>query len=100
MPMMSSRAGWISALLISVMTTAYAAEGELRQDVEYGRAGDEVLQMDAWIPNGPGPFPAAIIVHGGAWVAGDRRANVQPLFRPPRMPGSRGFPSATAWRRI
>ena len=29
-----------------------------------------------------GPFPVAIIVHGGGWVAGDRKSNVEPLFRP------------------
>ncbi len=33
-------------------------------------------------PAGSGPFRAAIIVHGGGWVAGDRRSNVEPLFRP------------------
>jgi len=38
--------------------------------------------MDAHIPEGHGPFPAVIIVHGGAWVSGDRRANVHPLFQP------------------
>jgi alpha-L-fucosidase 2 len=38
--------------------------------------------MDAYVPEGRGPFPAAIIVHGGAWVSGDRRVNVEPLFQP------------------
>jgi acetyl esterase len=33
-------------------------------------------------PQGVGPFRAAIIVHGGGWVAGDRKWNVEPLFRP------------------
>jgi alpha-L-fucosidase 2 len=40
------------------------------------------LQLDAFIPEGAGPFPAAIVVHGGGWVAGDRRWNVEPLFAP------------------
>ena len=40
------------------------------------------MQLDALIPEGPGPFPAAIVVHGGGWVAGDRRWNVEPLFAP------------------
>lgn len=56
--------------------------GEVRPNVEYGRAGSQSLQLDAFLPVGAGPFPAAIIVHGGAWVAGDRRWNVEPLFRP------------------
>jgi acetyl esterase len=40
------------------------------------------LYFDAGIPEGSGPFPAAIIVHGGGWVRGDRLTEVQPLFAP------------------
>jgi len=55
---------------------------ELREDIEYGRAGGTRLSLDARIPEGEGPFPAAIIVHGGAWVTGDRLRSVLPLFQP------------------
>ncbi len=55
---------------------------QLRQNIEYGQAGGTSLRLDARIPEGPGPFAAAIIVHGGAWVAGDRRNSVLPLFQP------------------
>jgi acetyl esterase/lipase len=51
-------------------------------DVEYSRAGNHSLRMDAAIPDAPGPHPAVIIVHGGGWVAGHRRHNVEMLFRP------------------
>lgn len=51
-------------------------------NIEYGTAGGYSLRMDARIPEGTGPFPAAIIVHGGAWVTGDRRRSVEPLFGP------------------
>jgi acetyl esterase len=54
----------------------------VRHNIEYGRAGGESLYLDAFLPAGPGPFPAAIIVHGGAWVAGDRKWNVEPLLAP------------------
>jgi len=50
--------------------------------VEYSRPDGVPLYFDAAIPPGPGPFPAVIIVHGGGWVRGDRRADVAPLFRP------------------
>jgi alpha-L-fucosidase 2 len=40
------------------------------------------LYFDAQIPEGSGPFPVAIIVHGGGWVRGDRLTEVQPLFAP------------------
>jgi len=64
------------------MITAQSARAELRQNIEYGKAAGVSLRLDADIPSGSGPFPAAIIVHGGAWVSGDRHYNVQPLFRP------------------
>src|SRR5581483_1006984 len=64
------------------MVTTLNARAELRENIEYGQAGGVSLRLDAEIPRGAGPFPAAIIVHGGAWVTGDRRWNVQPLFRP------------------
>lgn len=38
--------------------------------------------MDFRIPPGRGPFPAVVLVHGGGWITGDRRANVEPLFEP------------------
>jgi alpha-L-fucosidase 2 len=59
-----------------------AMHGEDLQDIEYGRAGKYSLRMDAHVPDGVGPFAAVILVHGGAWVAGDRIHNVQPLFQP------------------
>ena len=56
--------------------------GEVRRNIEYGHAGGQSLLLDVMSPAGPGPFRAAIVVHGGAWVAGDRKWNVEPLFRP------------------
>ena len=50
-------------------------------DVEFSHPSGNSLQFDAQVPDGKGPFPAAIIVHGGAWVTGDRRRSVEPLFR-------------------
>ncbi|MEO5925160.1 MAG: alpha/beta hydrolase [Bryobacteraceae bacterium] len=52
------------------------------QDVEYAQVSGQSLRMDASIPDGPGPYPAAIIVHGGAWVTGDKQRSVRPLFKP------------------
>lgn len=52
------------------------------QDVEYAQVSGEPLHMDGYIPEGKGPFPAAIIVHGGAWVTGDKTRSVRPLFKP------------------
>jgi len=75
-----SQSWWIFFFLMSIFPGT--GRSEYRENIEYGRAGDYSLRMDASIPEGPGPFPAAIIVHGGAWVAGDRQRSVAPLFRP------------------
>jgi alpha-L-fucosidase 2 len=36
--------------------------------------------MDANLPEGPGPFPAVVIVHGGGWEAGDKLTYVSPVL--------------------
>src|SRR5271170_3542131 len=70
----------VTACILSLFLTA--VHGENLRDIEYGRAGKYSLRLDAHIPDGTGPFGAVILVHGGAWVAGDRTNNVQPLFQP------------------
>jgi acetyl esterase/lipase len=69
----------LGGLLISM--TALAA-AEVHRDVEYSQAEGTSLRLDASIPEGSGPFPVAIIVHGGGWVRGDRKIDVAPLFKP------------------
>jgi acetyl esterase len=44
-------------------------------DVEYLRHGDEALLMRIYRPQGTGPFPAMIDIHGGAWTMSDRTGN-------------------------
>lgn len=61
-------------------TISYAAE--VRKGIEYARPEGISLRFDASIPEGKGPFPAAILVHGGGWVRGDRSVEVAPLFKP------------------
>ena len=50
------------------------------RDVEYYRVGNQSLCLDAFVPASDHPVAAAIVVHGGGWVAGDRRTNVEPLL--------------------
>jgi alpha-L-fucosidase 2 len=44
-------------------------------DIQYGAAAGEKLLLDVSVPAGEGPFPVAILVHGGGWGGGDK-ANV------------------------
>lgn len=50
-------------------------------DIEYARTGGISLRLDAYPAQAATPSPAVILVHGGAWVKGDRR-NMTPLIAP------------------
>jgi alpha-L-fucosidase 2 len=65
----------VAAVVLAGM--AYAAE---QNDVEFARPGGFSLTLDYRIPDGDGPFPTAIIVHGGGWAHGNKRMYVTPLF--------------------
>ncbi len=41
------------------------------QDVEYLRHGDRRFMARLFKPQGKGPFPAVLEIHGGAWCNGD-----------------------------
>lgn len=55
---------------------------ELKTDIEFAVAGEEHLTLDASVPDGPGPFAAVIIVHGGGFINGTKTTYVTPLFEP------------------
>ena len=58
------------------------ARAAVTTGIEYGRADGESLKLDANVPDGPGPFAAVIIVHGGGWTRDDTPENCVPLFAP------------------
>lgn len=47
---------------------AYSVE----RDLVYASPAGTDLHLDAYIPNGDGPFPAVLVVHGGAWRIGSK----------------------------
>ena len=53
-----------------------------KTDVEYARPNGKPVLLDLHIPDGKGPFPAAILVHGGGFDQGSKSTNVRPLFAP------------------
>src|SRR5215831_16139580 len=60
------------------MSTSLAADArhDVRiEDVEYQRQGGRAVLARLYRPSGIGPFPAALQVHGGAWVNKDRTDN-------------------------
>jgi acetyl esterase/lipase len=51
------------------------------RDLQYAEVGGAQLTLDAHIPDGKGPFAAAILVHGGGWVAGDKQQYITYIFQ-------------------
>jgi acetyl esterase/lipase len=60
--------------IISLALTLFgdAVRAELKTNIVYGTAGNQTLRLDANVPDGTGPFPAVIAIHGGGWGTGDK----------------------------
>jgi len=79
---------FLAFLLLGAAATAATTT---QTDIEYGVADGESLRLDLCIPDGPGPFPAVILVHGGGWNAGDKSGGpTKALIAPMQDPLTRG----------
>jgi len=77
--------------VVALVMAASAVGAELHTDVEYavvapssasGSNDGESLKLDVSVPEGEGPFPIAILVHGGGWSSGDKsQVHVPPTKR-------------------
>src|SRR6266542_7129759 len=67
-------------VLLPAFAAALAGAPVDQKDVEYARPGGKPLLLDLHVPDGPGPFPAAILIHGGGFDEGSKSTNVRPLF--------------------
>jgi alpha-L-fucosidase 2 len=72
----------LPTFLIILAMTSVSALAVDEQNVEYGHPGMTSLLLDLHIPDGPGPFPAAILIHGGGFDEGSKSTNPRPLFEP------------------
>lgn len=78
-------------ILAGLLALANFARAGLTKDIEYAKPGGVSVKLDACIPDGPGPFPAAILVHGGGWSGGDKATEIDPLFAPLTQAGIAWF---------
>ena len=67
--------------LFLLMAFATSALAQLQSNIEYAVVGGESLKLDAYVPDGKGPFPTAILVHGGGWSKGSKEVFIKPLFQ-------------------
>lgn len=75
---------WIKAalcILLAVGAGGRASATDVK-DITYANVKGVALTLDAHIPEGAGPFSAAILVHGGGWVAGDKEQFITYIFQP------------------
>jgi acetyl esterase len=71
---------WLGRHVGPVPPAAWPDDPRLRKRVVFDAAAG--LTLDAYVPEGAGPFAAAILVHGGGWEAGDRVTYIAPMFQP------------------
>ena len=68
----STAAAWLIADGLRPAAAQVAAPVVTRTDLIYGRVEGSALLANLAYPDGPGPRPALISVHGGRWRAGNR----------------------------
>lgn len=71
-------------LFLSCLVSGFAAAASagLQTDIEYAKPSGVSLTLDAFVPEGEGTFPTAILVHGGGFTKGDKTSFIKPLFEP------------------
>jgi acetyl esterase/lipase len=66
----------IGCILLGTMLLAapslLAQKAAVREAVPYEVVGTETLVADLYLPQGKGPYPAVVFIHGGAWRSGTR----------------------------
>ena len=68
--------------IVPLLLLAVSSRAELKTDIEFAKAGATNLTLDAFVPEGEGPFPTCILVHGGGFMKGDKANNFKPLLDP------------------
>jgi acetyl esterase len=72
----------MSRFLLVLSVICAAAYGNDQKDVEFTRPGGKPILLNLHVPDGPGPFPAAILIHGGGFDSGTRSTLISPVFEP------------------
>jgi len=71
--------GISSKVLLAAILSGATACATMYMDITYAHPNKKPLLLDAEVPDGKGPFPAAIIVHGGSWINGTKTTYIHPL---------------------
>ena len=72
----------IFLILVVLALAGLSSRADEKLDLTYGTAAGEDLKLDLSVPEGPGPFPVCILVHGGGFEKGDKQQQPRHLFEP------------------
>lgn len=87
----------VLAIILAVpLADLAAAEIEQHPNLTYKTVGDRALQVDLAKPEGDGPFPAIVFIHGGGWRGGNR-AGYRSMIR---QAAERGYVAITVTYRL
>jgi len=59
--------------LLAIPAALFAGEYKLIDGFVWTNAGGGELTADLYLPEGAGPFPVVVYLHGGGWTSGDRK---------------------------
>ena len=63
---------WLLTMGCVLSAVALAGDYDLAKDVAYVERSGKPILSDLYVPKGEGPFPAVLVVHGGAWRSGNK----------------------------
>ena len=59
--------------LIAILLGASACEARPPETCTVAQVGGRPLELELLVPEGPGPHPVLVWVHGGGWVGGNHQ---------------------------
>jgi acetyl esterase/lipase len=88
----------LTAGLVIALTadSAPAIADTLEENITYCTVDGEDLKLDLARPDGDGPFPAIVFIHGGGWLGGNRQAYKSQISEAAK----RGYVAATISYRL